>query len=189
MQRSGLFEWVNAYRNECVFVILALAAAILLCSWIWSRTAAQQLANTENEIISAQADLHQLDSISTVADPTPYQDFASSLPTAVRASEVVSHLQQFSAAAAITFVSVEVAASEANERALGKTELRAVLKGDYAKIKLVLAQTLDRHRGIALQRLSLRRLSGANDLEASLSLLLLTRPAPLSVAAEAAVVR
>ena len=189
MQRAGLLKWFHAYRNECALFILVLAAAIPLCSWTWSRTAVQQLAKTENEVVSVQTGLHQPDSISTVANPTPHQDFAASLPTAVRASEVVSHLQQFSAAAAVTFVSVEVAASEATERALGRTELRAVLKGDYAKIKLVLAQTLDRHRGIALQRLSLRRLSGANDLEASLSLLLLTRPAALSVAAEAAVVR
>ena len=108
MNRTGFIEWVIAFRNECALVILALAGTILLSSWTWSRTAAQQLAKTENEVVSAQTDLDRPHNIYTVADSTPHQDFAASLPTAVRASELVSHLQQFSAVAAVTFVSVEV---------------------------------------------------------------------------------
>ena len=86
MTRSGSLEWVDAYRNECTFVILALVTAILLSSWIWSRTAAQQLAKTENEVISAQTGLDRPHNISTVADSTLHQDFAASLPTVVLAS-------------------------------------------------------------------------------------------------------
>ena len=51
-----------------------------------------------------------------------------------------------------------------------------MLKGRYAGIKSVLANSLDRFSNVVVQQISIKRGAGDEELEASVSLLMLGRP-------------
>lgn len=59
---------------------------------------------------------------------------------------------------------------------LGRATLDIVLRGGYANLKSTLAQLLDRYPNAVLERVSFRSLSYATELEASIGLVLVTRP-------------
>lgn len=118
------------------------------------------------------------------AEPTAVQaqqaDFTISLPASAFIDPVVRDFQRFSSAARVNFVSVDASVRDATGRTLGRAELGVVIRGEYPKLKSVLGQVLDRYPNLVLQRLSLRRLAAPADVEATVNLLMLSKPKPAS---------
>lgn len=107
---------------------------------------------------------------------TPEPDFARGLPEASGIEPIVRELQRSSAAEGTAFVSLSSTPRPATPQTLGRTELSVTLRGAYPKLKVVLAQALDRFPGLVVQRLTLRRMATPADLEAHVDLVLLARP-------------
>lgn len=124
----------------------------------------------------------QLDAAS--AEPTALSvqqtDFTTSLPGSAFIDPVVRDFQRFSNAAGVNFVSVDASGRDPTVRTLGRAELGVVIRGEYPKLKSVLGQVLDRYPNLVLQRLSLRRLATPADVEATVNLLMLSKPKPAS---------
>ena len=110
--------------------------------------------------------------------PTRQADFTSSLPAFASIDSMIRDLQRFSVRAGVSFVSVDASVSDATVRTLGRVEIAVTLRGEYAQLKSVLAQVLDRYPHLVLQRLSLHRQSRPADVEARVNLLLLSSPLP-----------
>ena len=107
-------------------------------------------------------------------------DFITLLPASAFIDAVVRDFQRFSNAAGVNFVSVDASGRDPTVRTLGRTELGVVIRGEYPKLKSVLGQVLDRYPNLVLQRLSLRRLVAPADVEATVNLLMLSKPKPAS---------
>ncbi len=107
-------------------------------------------------------------------------DFVLTLPETAAIDAVVQDFQRFSAAAGALLVAVDAVPRPAAPSTVGRVELAVSLRGDYSKLKSVLAQVLDRYPNLLLQRASLRRAGSSADLEAAVALSLLTRPAATS---------
>ncbi len=110
-------------------------------------------------------------------------DFARSLPETAAVDAVVRELQRLQGAGGAAVVSVDAAQRLATPASLGRVELAVQLRGDYASIKSTLSALLDRYpQWLLMQRLSLRRGGAPTQLEASVALTLLSRPAAVPAA-------
>jgi hypothetical protein len=159
------------------FVALLIASSLAGAATFWRIELARHVKRANSSIDVLQAKLLKEASLS-VAPPEPKTDFAVSLPAHVSIDPVVRDLQRFSADLGVNFVSLDASSRDATSRTLGRTEMTITLRGEYAKLKSVLVQVLDRYPQLLLQRVAIRRMSGPTNLEANIQLLLLSRPSP-----------
>lgn len=109
--------------------------------------------------------------------PSDSPDFAHSLPETAAMDAIVQDLQRLHGTGGAAVVSMDGAIRPATPASLGRLELAVLLRGDYGKVKAALADLLDRHPTLRMQRLSLRRSGSPTELEANVGMSLLTRPA------------
>jgi hypothetical protein len=114
------------------------------------------------------------------------EDFVSSLPGAVSTSTLVQQLQQESASAGVTLVSVQVNARRDSAEQLGQTELAVQLRGPYAACKQVIKQMIERHHNLTLGNLRIRKAPTASEIEMQLNISAWTRPAQVATSAVSA---
>lgn len=103
-------------------------------------------------------------------------EFASHLAHSAYSEPIVGLLQGLSTAKGITFASLSTSGRPASEKALGRVELAASLRGSYGDIKDVLGDVLERSPNLVVQRLSLRHVPAGANLEAHVDFLVPTRP-------------
>ena len=161
------------------FWAVALSSMLVLFASAWYQHSQNRAERASISFAGFQALLN-----ASSAEPTPVQaqqaDFTASLPASAFVDPVVRDCQRFSSAAGVSFVSVDASGRDATVWTLGRAELGVVIRGEYPKLKSVLGQVLDRYPNLVLQRLSLRRLAAPADVEATVNLLMLSKPKPAS---------
>lgn len=164
-------EW--SLTLGAVLLSLSLAAA----ATFWRAHSERRQLRAVSSVDALQS-TQQRDPAQPMPAPTREVDFTSSLPASASIDPILRDLQRFSVSAGIIFVSVDASARDATGRTLGRIEIAVTLRGEYAQLKSVLAQALDRYPHLVLQRLSLRRLAAPADVEATVNLLMLSKPKP-----------
>ncbi len=121
------------------------------------------------------------------ASPPAARDFVHGLPRELPdAAAVTAHVQRACSAAGVVLVGVSITAHSASNVALARTDLDLELKGSYAGIKQVLAETLGRHASATLKTLRLRADGTPGAVQATLVLSLWAQPLMLDATAMAA---
>jgi hypothetical protein len=159
-------------------VVTALVLSVALASVVWHLIVERQSIGLEASVGQMRQRLPDPPTASAVEATNV--DFAEELPINPSIDPIVREFQRAGTELGVAFVSVSSTPHVATVQTLGRTELTIALRGTYPKLKGVLAVALDRFPALLVQRLSLRRTTAANDLEAHVDLVLLSRPVPAS---------
>lgn len=106
----------------------------------------------------------------------PGDEFAIRLARSASSETLVGLLQRSSTGKGVSFAALSTSSRPASDRALGRIELAASLRGSYGDIKDVLGDVLERSPNLVLQRLSLQHSHAAVHLDARMDFLVPTRP-------------
>lgn len=172
---AALRPWRRAAaRHWPLACLIAALAAASAGTWHWQLV--QRAGRAEAALVAWRVQEAAPRTPEPAAADAP--DFARNLPETAPADAVARDLQRFSTSVGAVFVAVDVTPRAATTATLGRVDLSVTLRGEYPKLKAVLAQVLDRYPNLVVQRLSLRRAGSPADLEAAVALSLLSRPAP-----------
>jgi Tfp pilus assembly protein PilO len=165
-------------RPAALAAAVALAAGVAaLGASLWWRLAEQRrLEQSGPQATALQARFDAM-SAQSAASAATAADFTARLPALVAIDAVVRDIQRHSSSTGVSFVSLDAAPAEATAASLGRTMLSITLRGEYGRIKAVTAEVLNRYPNVLLQRISMRQMTVPTDLEASITLLCLSRPA------------
>lgn len=104
-------------------------------------------------------------------------DFTKNLPSSLDVQLLLDAIEQSCARAGVRFGAVQIPERTAATEQLRRAYVNVSLQGSYVKLKEVLAEVLGRIPNATLAQLSMRRGSGATDVEATMSLALWATPA------------
>ena len=156
----------------CMSALVA-SAALMLAASLWRASAAAHLAR-----ISSRGEVPAQSGPTLPAkDAAPDADFTVHLPETAAIDALVRDIQRHGVAAGVLFVGLDAAEKPPTAEMLGRIDVTVLLRGRYAGIKSVLSQVLGRFPNVVLQRLAVRRVTGGEDLEASIGLVVLSRSA------------
>lgn len=157
------------------WTVMAVGIALVVGSTVWRMQWGAQALRSEAELTALQR--QPVPRASAVAPAEPPRDFVVALPDAPSLEPVARDLQRLCAELGATFVSIDAAPRPPTPRTLLRNEATIVLRGPYAALKSVLAQVLDRHANVLVQRVTLRRLAGTGEgVEAQVALTQVGRP-------------
>lgn len=156
----------------CALLLLLLSLAI---ARLQSASSAKATATLQSLRATAASDGPSLKG--------PRSDLLTTLSGARGSAEqAIATVDHTARALGVSLASVSTTRTEATPQSLGRLDLTITLRGSYANLKQVIAETLDRFPAAVLQQLAFRRAAPGTDLEAQVRLTLLSTPAPQSSA-------
>ncbi len=101
------------------------------------------------------------------------------------AEALIADVQRMGTGLGVTLAGLSATSTAATPQALGRLDIALTLRGSHANLRTLLAELLDRHRGVVVQRLSFRRFGSPTEVEAQFALQWPLPPAPLPTQASA----
>ena len=143
-----------------------------------------RLTRLQSTAVQLGAQLRDANRAASAAS-APGLDYVQSLPVLAAAEPMLGELSRSSAELGVVLVSAVSTAKPATEQTLGRIELAIALRGPYPAVKMVLAEALARYPTTLFEALTIRRGNAGTEVEAQVSLSLLSRPLALSTASHA----
>lgn len=156
-------------------VLLTAIAGIWLIAAAWGlQTQRARIAAIREQRLALAA--VQSAAPAPVAASAPALDFTYQLPVRPDIAPVVGELQRSANGQGVAVLELQSHASPATEQQLARAELTAQMRGTYPGIKQVLWELQSRYPHATVQRLSLRRNTSPQDIQAEVTLVLWGQP-------------
>jgi Type II secretion system (T2SS), protein M subtype b len=165
----------GAFTTALVLSVVALT----LVAWAWHGAAQARAARTEVE--TQLAGLRAERAAAPAGTGASASDFTAALPVTASPALALEVVQSAALRATVRVESAQVQEFAASPERLGRVELALTARGAYANVKRWMAEVTERVPASTVSRLQLQRTEGAPEVEARLTLVVLSQPTTASL--------
>lgn len=175
LRRLFVLPFRRAMPRVLWLAAVAVTTTALIAAMVWQH--GQQIAHGEAVAAAASQAQAFVPPASAPLEAT-HTDFATRFGPDPGLAQWAHDVQRSAAQLGVSLLTVSNTVAGPQSDRLGRNDIQLLLRGAYPQIKLLLKETLDRHPNTSVARLNLRSVSGAAEVEAVVSLVRWSAPAP-----------